>query len=111
MQGISDLKTFYDLRQKLEREYTRLLANPADPDMAWNFFVTADHLPNYAQHIQPKVLGGKSKNKFKRDNPFTRVCENLSNGAKHCIPHLKPIDKLNVSVDDTGSEMTGWVKG
>jgi hypothetical protein len=110
MQGLSVLKTFQDLRQKLEREYARLLAHPTDADMAWNFFVTADHLPDYALHTQPKVLGGKSIKKFKRDNPLTHVCENLSNGAKHCIPHVIPKDKLNISVVKTGSEMTSFVE-
>jgi hypothetical protein len=111
MQGLSDLKTFQEIKQKLEREYRRLLSHPGDADIAWNFFVTADHLPDWAVQTEPKVLGGKSENKFKRDHPLTHVCENLSNGAKHCVPHVNPKDKLNVSVDETGCEMTGWVKG
>jgi hypothetical protein len=74
--------------------------------MAWNFFVTAEHLPDWALKTKPKVLGGKSKNKFKREHPLTRVCENCANGAKHCVPDVVAKDKRNISVDDTGCEMT-----
>ena len=44
-EGFFDLKTPEDLLKKLEREYERLQQHPHDVDMAFNFFVTAEHIP------------------------------------------------------------------
>ena len=49
MLGLFDLTTPEHLLNKLEREYERLKENPADADHAFNFFVTAEHLPGRCQ--------------------------------------------------------------
>jgi hypothetical protein len=110
MKGLFGLKTPEDLLQKLEREYAQLQANRIDEDTAWNFFMTAEHLPDWLARSDPKSLRGKSINTFKRNHPITRICENLANGAKHFVPRVKLDDKLNISVDDTGFEIRGYVE-
>jgi hypothetical protein len=110
MKGIFGRKDPKDLLYKLEREYGQLLSDPTNGDMAWNFFVTAEHIPDWLARSDPKSLGGKSINTFKRNNPLMHVCENLANGAKHFIPRVKPEERLNVSVDDTGTEMTSYIE-
>jgi len=44
MAGMFELRAPKDLRAKLRREYERLKSDPNDPDTAWNFFVTAEHM-------------------------------------------------------------------
>ena len=48
MQGFFNLQTQFDLRDKLHRELDKLRAAPLDVDAAFNFFVTAEHLPEWA---------------------------------------------------------------
>jgi hypothetical protein len=45
--GFFTLQTAHDLFAKLQREFDRLSARPTDIDVAWNFFVTADHLVDW----------------------------------------------------------------
>jgi hypothetical protein len=110
-----DLKTPGDLLRKLEREYDRWNADPLNVDLAWNFFVTAEHLPDwiYYQDMpisgkpRPDLLDGKTLYDFKMDraHPELRVCSHLANGAKHF--HLGNTNLT--SVTGTGQAMVGWV--
>jgi hypothetical protein len=86
-----DLQTPRDLLRKLEREYDRWKADPWSVDLAWNFFVTAEHLPDwiYYQDMptsgmkRPDLLGGKKLRDFKHAQFETRICSHLANGGKH----------------------------
>jgi hypothetical protein len=110
MQGLFDLTIPEHLLKKLEREYEKLRENPADADHAFNFFVTAEHIPDWLARSDPKALGGKSIKTFKRGHPITRICENLANGAKHFIPKVSPEKQLNISVQRTERKTRGYVK-
>jgi hypothetical protein len=108
MHGFFELKTPLDLLPKLEREYERWKADPLHVDLAWNFFVTAEHLPDWLgrTHNGPPLLGGESINKFRADRPLLRVCSHLATGGKH----LTPDSKQHTSVDRTVREMTSFVE-
>jgi hypothetical protein len=110
MRGIFDLTTPHHLLQKLTREYEEWKKDPLNVDRAWNFFVTAEHLPHWLAQPDPKALGGSSIKKFKRAQPLTRICAHLANGAKHFRPTEKPAEMLNTSVDRTVREVTGYVE-
>src|SRR5688572_12385857 len=106
MPGFFDLMTPQDLMQKLEREYARWTADPLNVDLAWNFFVTAEHLPDWLARTGPGMPGGLTITAVKRDSPLLRICSHIANGEKHFRPGPD-----YTSVDCTVREMTGLVKG
>ena len=108
MHGFFELKTPTDLLHKLEREYERWKSDPSNVDLAWNFFVTAEHLPDWLgrTHSGSPLLGGDGINKFRTDRPFLRICSHLANGGKHLVPR----PDQHTSVDHTVREMTGFVE-
>jgi hypothetical protein len=110
MQGFFNLMTPNHLLQKLAREYEAWKEAPLDVDVAWNFFVTAEHLPDWLAQADPKALGGYRITTFKRAHALTRICAHLANGAKHFRPREKPAEQLNTSVDHAVREVTGYVE-
>jgi hypothetical protein len=108
MDGLFGLKTHVDLLHKLEREYGRWKGDPLNIDLAWNFFVTAEHLPDWLSrtHAGPPLLGGESRSDFKKNRPLLRICSHLANGGKHLVPD----SKQHTSVNRTVRETTGYVK-
>jgi len=100
MHKFFDLQTPRDLLRKLAREYDRWKADPGSVDLAWNFFVTAEHLPDwiYYQDMpttgqkRPDLLDDKTPGAFKHAHVETRICSHLANGGKHF--HLRD-RKLN----------------
>jgi hypothetical protein len=105
MPGFFDLMTPQDLLQKLEREYVRWTADPLNVDLAWNFFVTAEHLPDWLARTGPGMPGGLTITAVKRDSPLLRICSHIANGGKHFRPRAE-----HTSVDRTVCEMTGYVE-
>ncbi len=84
MAGAFDLTTPRELLAKLGRELERLRAAPNDIDNAFNFFVTAEHLPDW---LHPGNQG-KARRKAIRDSELVlQVVSHLASGAKH-FDHL-----------------------
>jgi hypothetical protein len=81
--GFFDLQTATDLLRKLEREYARLEQNPEDVDYAYNFFATAENMPEWIKG------GGRTGKAFKHAIQQQQLILTLSNelatGAKHFI--------------------------
>jgi hypothetical protein len=75
--GFSAMKSAADLRDKLRRDYARLAAHPGDADLAFNFFVTADHMVDW---LYPDDPGRRTE---AREVPLLAVCAQLANGTKH----------------------------
>jgi hypothetical protein len=67
-----ELKTPADLFRKLESDLTALQASSQDTRLAFNFFVTAEHLPDW--------LG---KRALVSQHAILRVVSHIANGAKH----------------------------
>jgi hypothetical protein len=84
VQGFHTLTTPEDLLCKLQREYDRLKQNHGDVDAAFNFFVTAEHLPDWLWKNGKRLP--KSPKNFRNDCSLTRICTTLANGAKHFTP-------------------------
>jgi hypothetical protein len=108
MRDFFELKEALDLLHKLEREYERWKSDPLNVDFAWNFFVTAEHLPDWMgrTHKGPPLLGRDSIDKFKAGRPLLRICSHLANGGKHLVTD----PKRHTSVDRTVREMTGYIE-
>lgn len=70
--GLFQLKTAGDLFSKLQWELDKFREDPSNPWLAFNFFVTAEHLPDWID-----------KKSLRRSEPLLRVCSHLANGGKH----------------------------
>lgn len=73
-----DLVTVADLLRKLEHDFQRLKQNPRDTYAAFDFFVTAEHLPDWIGNVG-----------VKHEIPLLRVVSHLAAGAKHFMPRDK----------------------
>ena len=72
-QGLTqELQTPKNLLAKLQFDFARIKANPLDAYAAFDFFVTAEHIPDW--------VGDKS---IKISEPLLRVVSHIANGAKH----------------------------
>ena len=76
MEGFFELQTAEDLLHKLERDYARLQQDPDDVDAAYNFFVTAENLPEW---VKDKAF----KHKIQQQETLLTICHELATGAKH----------------------------
>ncbi len=90
--GIFTLKSAADLLGKLESDFAQLQANPTDPYVCFNFFVTAEHMPEWYYEGDAKRAG-----QFRRRYALLRVCSQLANGAKH----FETLDKRHASIGGT----------
>jgi hypothetical protein len=110
-----DLRTPEHLLRKLEREYERWQADPVNSDFAWNFFVTAEHLPDWIYHqemptsgkVRPDLLGlphGEPRD-FRLSQALTRLCSHLASGGKHFYIKDRKIKKV---VQHTERENTSY---
>jgi hypothetical protein len=89
--------------RKLECEYARLQHDPGDVDTAFNFFVTAEHLPDWLE--QDGKLGGRRAGDFKQSERMTRICSHLANSGKHFRPNSARHDAIQAG-ERRGSN--GW---
>ena len=91
-QGFFELKTAQDLLDKLNREYTQLQTSPLNQDIAFNFFITAEHITDW---LHP----GNSSNRttLRKSSIYLQVCSHIANGAKH----FKATKPHHTSVSDT----------
>ncbi len=81
-----ELKTASDLFRKLEGDLEELESSGQDTRIAFNFFVTAEHLPDW--------LGQRN---LVREHCILRIVSHIANGAKHF--HI--YDKRHKSVTNT----------
>lgn len=89
-----DLNTAHDLRAKMRRDLERMRANPMDSDAAFNFFVTAEHMPDW---IYPKREKKQERETLKNSEIILRICSHLANGAKHFEVEAKHHDTVQSS--------------
>jgi hypothetical protein len=105
MLGFFDKQTPEHLLRKLEREYVRWKADPLNTDLAWNFFVTAEHVPEWQARTGPRLPKGFSYKKFTKDIPLLRICSHLASGARH----FRPRADQHTSVAST-RRREGWIE-
>jgi hypothetical protein len=78
--GIFTLKNADDLFLKLCRDLKKLREAPTDPDVCFNFFVTAEHLPEW--HLKGDA---QAANKLRLGEAILCICSHIANGAKHYV--------------------------
>ena len=90
--GIFTLKTATELLGKLESDFAQLQTDPTDPYVCFNFFVTAEHMPEWYYEGDTKRAG-----QFRQRYALLRVCSQLASGAKH----FETKDKKHASIGAT----------
>ncbi len=80
--GFFQLEDARDLIIKLENDYSRLRDNPIDSFAAFDFFVTATHIPEW---LRPLGLEWQRPAEGTQERAITDTCGHLGNGAKHFI--------------------------
>jgi len=96
--GFFELTTPQQLLGKLEREYQRMKELPLSTDMAFNFFVTAEHMLDW---LYPGKENDTARKKARTSDVLLKITSHLANGAKH----FKIEAKHHQSVE--GTQITG----
>ena len=81
------------LFQKMESDLATLAASGSDSRLAFNFFVTAEHLPDWLQQRE-----------LVRKHALLRVVSHLANGAKHFTLDPKRHNSVDATSRDTYAE-------
>lgn len=89
--GLFELKTPRDLLNKLRRDYQRMQQSPDDQDMAFNFFVTAEHMVDW---MYPHDRAEQKRTR--RGDIYLEICSHIANGSKH----FEATDKRHEAVKD-----------
>lgn len=76
--GFGSLKSPHDLLRKVQHDFRRMQAAPADVYAAFDFFVSAYHLLDW---VHPNDEAGRLAEETKQ--PLLQVCSHIANGAKH----------------------------
>ena len=92
--GLFQLQTPRDMFAKLKHNHGRLANDPNNAYIAFDFFVTAEHLLDW---LYPGVAGRSHRSAAR--NSEILVCEvvsHLATGAKHMIPETRDTRQSNV---------------
>lgn len=85
-QGLTkELQTPKNLLAKIQLDFARIKANPLDVYAAFDFFVTAEHVPDWVSDKSTKIR-----------EPLLKVVSHIANGAKH----FKATDPKHKSVEN-----------
>jgi hypothetical protein len=76
--GFFKLRTPRDLLEKARRDLGRRRKNPLDEDAAFDFFVTARHVPDWLAKN-----GGAPASDLFNQHVELRICRHIADGAKH----------------------------
>jgi hypothetical protein len=80
MKGTFELKSPQDLLRKLRFDMEQLKNNPTNTYLAFNFFVTAEHMKDW---LYPGKANQKNRENLEKSSPLLQVCSHVANGAKH----------------------------
>jgi hypothetical protein len=92
MQGIFTLRTVADLLTKLRHDYGRIRAASHDAYAAFDFFVTAEHIPDWMG------LSRGERKALRESEALLQVVSHIASGAKH----FKDLDEHHHSVTASG---------
>lgn len=79
--GFYNIKTPEDLLNKARRDFDKLKNDKSNIDLAFNYFVTIEHMPDWLR------MDKQSKKAIKDSSPILRVCSHLASGIKHFEPY------------------------
>jgi hypothetical protein len=80
--GVFELRSPQDLVAKLRFDFKRLEADPLDQYAAFDFFVTAAHLPDWLAPGLDQAAKDK-RTEIRARNILLQVCDHIASGSKH----------------------------
>src|SRR5262245_57721923 len=83
--GFFKLEDPYDLLRKLEHDLDRLKADATDSYAAFDFFITATHMPEWIRNVGWTFSAPTAS----RTATIFELCGKLGHGAKHFVLHKK----------------------
>jgi hypothetical protein len=86
MKGLFELKAPDDLFKKLQHDYEDFEKAPLDQYAAFNFFLTAEHIPDW---LYPGKSNKKKRENTRKGKVLLQICSHLATGAKHFQPEAK----------------------
>ena len=95
MEGAFTLRTPRDLFKKLESDYNALVNDRDNPYLAYNFFVTAEHMLDW---LYPGYGNKKRRQSERESQVLLQVCSHLATGAKHFVAEAKHHGSVSGSV-------------
>ena len=78
--GLLTLQSPQDVLAKLEHDYQRLKQSPMDPYIAFDFFVTAEHMVDW---LFPADGDAPKRKEMRGSSVLLEVCSHIASGAKH----------------------------
>jgi hypothetical protein len=100
--GFLHLTTPEEMFEKLKHDFKLIEEDENDTYKAFNFFVTAEHLPDW--------VGDK---RIKDNNPYLRISSHLATGAKHFVVTSKKNSIESCGIDvyvDNGYVKNSYIK-
>ncbi|WP_042886288.1 hypothetical protein [Cupriavidus necator] len=88
--GFLALRTAQDLFAKAERDLAALEYNPQSADAAFNFFVTAHHIADWAGALDSRD-----------QHPLLKICRHIADGVKHFELTAKHHNLVSGVVDES----------
>lgn len=96
--GLFGLRTASDLLAKLESDLERLKREPTDSYAAFDFFVTAHHLPEWLYSSS----GGDQLKTLRRTDKLLKLVRDIADGGKHLVlDRLPPGSAAGTAVLDS----------
>ena len=89
------------LYNKMVHEGNAIAANPLDSHACFNFFVTAEHMPEW---LYPGDQNKKKREDLKKE-PLLRICSQIANGGKHFTTD----DERHNSIASTAVSEMVWI--
>lgn len=83
MKGLFQLRTVDDLLAKLRHDHQRLQQAPNDAYVAFDFFVTAEHMLDWRY---PGSSGKNQRSAERNSQLILQIVSHLATGAKHMVP-------------------------
>ena len=108
MAGLFDLVTTDDLCAKLDHDYRRVKAAPADVFAAFDFIVTAWHLLEWKH---PGSDGKAQRDVLWQQYPILALCEHLCVSGKHYDPTNPKLKAVQGSFRKSAWERGAWAPG
>jgi hypothetical protein len=94
--GVFELRTARDLLKKMRVDIARLAADPLDQYAAFDFFVTASHIPDWLCPGMDQAAKD-ARTAMRAESVLLQVCDHVAAGSKH----FEVIAKHHNSVERT----------
>ncbi len=98
-------RTAADLLAKLERDFVKLRTNPLDADLAFNYFLTAEHLLDWQF---PGQTGKEKRTEARRNEVMLQVTSHLASGMKHLRVEAKHHQAVRATGRSSGLFPAGY---